>query len=155
MGIPSRLPPTHWLLATTTTQYVFTPPLLISWQNSILFVLAIYLHLWVQMDNDWTTYHLPLWHASNGPSHVLPFLDKIPSRQGIFPKEVMDLRLETNYRSLFLLPPNHTLWIPLTVDPPPLYWIGTSWWCFDPCVLAPLFYIFVLFRSHAVSAVTE
>ena len=33
-------------------------------------------------------HHLPLWHASDGPSHLLPFLGKISSQQGIFPKEV-------------------------------------------------------------------
>ena len=42
-------------LATTSAQNMFAAPLLISWKNSILFVLAVYLHVWVQMDNDWTT----------------------------------------------------------------------------------------------------
>ena len=37
---------------TTITQYVFATPLLISWQNFILFVLVVYLYLWVQMDKD-------------------------------------------------------------------------------------------------------
>ena len=34
---------------------MFATPLLISWQNSILFVLAVYLYLLVQMDKDWAT----------------------------------------------------------------------------------------------------
>ena len=34
-------------------------------------------------------HYLALWHASYGPNHLLPFLGKIPSQQGIFPKEVM------------------------------------------------------------------
>ena len=58
-------------------------------------------------------------------------------------------RLKTKYRPLFPLPPNHTLWIHLTVGPSPLYWLGTGWWCSDPCVLAPLSSFFlVLFPCH-------
>ena len=30
-------------------------------------------------------HHLPLWHASDGPSHLWPLLGKIPSQKGIFP----------------------------------------------------------------------
>ena len=41
------------------------------------------------------------------------------------------------------------------MGPPPLYWLGTGWWCFDPCVLVPLSSIFVFFRSLAVSAVAN
>ena len=41
--------------ATTFAQNTFVAPLLILWQNSILFVLAVYLYLWVQMDKDWAT----------------------------------------------------------------------------------------------------
>ena len=33
-------------------------------------------------------HYLALWHASYGPNHLLLFLGKIPSQQGIFPKEV-------------------------------------------------------------------
>ena len=33
-------------------------------------------------------HYLALWHASNGPNHLLLLLGKIPSQQGIFPKEV-------------------------------------------------------------------
>ena len=33
-------------------------------------------------------HYLALWHASDGPNHLLLLLDKIPSQQGIFPKEV-------------------------------------------------------------------
>ena len=35
-------------LTTTSAQYMFVAPLLISWQNFILFVLVVYLYLWVQ-----------------------------------------------------------------------------------------------------------
>ena len=35
----------------------------------------------------------------------------------------------------------------LTVGPPPLYWLGTSWWYSGPCVLDPLSSVFVFFRS--------
>ena len=34
-------------------------------------------------------HYLALWHASDGPNHLLLLLDKIPSQQDIFPKEVM------------------------------------------------------------------
>ena len=38
-------PPTHWLPNHASTQNTSAAPLLISWQNSILFVLAVYLYL--------------------------------------------------------------------------------------------------------------
>ena len=65
------------------------------------------------------------------------------------------LWLETKYRPFFPPPPNHTLWIPLTVGPPPLYWLGIGWWCSNPCVLASLSSVFVFFHSHAVSVVVD
>ena len=34
-------------------------------------------------------HYLALWHASDGPNHLLLLLGKIPSQQDIFPKEVM------------------------------------------------------------------
>ena len=34
-------------------------------------------------------HYLALWHASDGPDHLLLLLGKIPSQQDIFPKEVM------------------------------------------------------------------
>ena len=34
-------------------------------------------------------HYLTLWHASDGPNHLLLLLGKIPFQQGIFPKEVM------------------------------------------------------------------
>ena len=40
---------------------------------------------------------------------------------------------------------------PLTMSLPPLYWLGTIRWCSDPCVLAPLSFVFVFFYSHVVS----
>ena len=33
-------------------------------------------------------HYLVLWHASDGPNHLLLFLGKIPSQQGILPKEI-------------------------------------------------------------------
>ena len=57
-----------------------------------------------------------------------------------------------NIDPFFPPPPNHALWIPLTVGPPPLYWLGTGWWCSGPSVLAPLSSVFV---CHAVSAVAN
>ena len=65
------------------------------------------------------------------------------------------LQLETKYRPLLPSPPNHTLYIPLTVGPPPLYWLGIGWWCSSPPVLAPLSSVFVFFHSHTISAVTN
>ena len=95
-------------------------------------------------------HHLPLWHASNSHNHLLLFWVRYHLNRVYSQKK---LRLETKYRPLLAPPSNHTLWIPLTVGPPHLYWLGTSWWCFKPYVLAPLSSIFVLFHSHAVSAV--
>ena len=34
-------------------------------------------------------HYLALWHALDGPNHLLLLLGKIPSQQDIFPKEVM------------------------------------------------------------------
>ena len=42
---------------------------------------------------------------------------------------------------------------PLTVGPPPLHWLGTSWWCSDHNVVIPLLSVFVFLLSHAISAV--
>ena len=64
-------------------------------------------------------------------------------------------RLETKYKAVFPPPPNHTLWMPLTVGPSPLYWLGTSWWYSGPCVLAPLSLVFVFFRSYVVFAIVK
>ena len=44
VGILSRLP-THPLVAPVIAQYMFVAPLLISWQNSFLFALAVYFYL--------------------------------------------------------------------------------------------------------------
>ena len=38
------------------------------------------------------------------------------------------------------------------MGPPPLYWLGTSWWCSDSSVFAPLSSVFV---SHAVSTIAD
>ena len=97
-------------------------------------------------------HHLPLWHASNSHNHLLFFwvryhLNRVYSQKKLW--------LETNIDSLFPPPPNHTFWIPLTVGPPPLYWLGIGWWCSSPCVLAPLSSIFVSFRSYAVFAIAD
>ena len=52
-------------------------------------------------------HYLALWHASNGPNHLLLFLGKIPSQQGIFPKKVTTgNQMQT---PLFPPPPNYTL----------------------------------------------
>ena len=39
---------------------------------------------------------------------------------------------------------------PLIVSPPLLYWLGTDWWCFGHCVLAPLssFLCFLSFSHY-------
>ena len=52
---------------------------------------------------------------------------KIPSQQDIFPKRSYGRK--PNIDPIFPPPPNHALWIPLTMGPPPLYWLGTGWWC--------------------------
>ena len=41
---------------------------------------------WIRI---WLPYHLPLWHASGGPSRLPHLLGKIPSQQNIFPKEAL------------------------------------------------------------------
>ena len=70
-------------------------------------------------------HYLALWHASDGLNHLLLLLGKIPSHQDIFPKRSYGRK--PNIDPLFPPPPNHALWIPLTVGPPPLYWLGTGW----------------------------
>ena len=95
-------------------------------------------------------HYLALWHASDGPNRLLLLLGKIPSQQDIFPKRSHGWK--PNIDPLFPPPPNHALWIPLTVGPPPLYWLGTGWWCSGPSVLAPLSSVFV---CHAVSTVAD
>ena len=86
----------------------------------------------------------------SGPNHLLLLLGKIPSQQGIYPKRSYGRK--PNIDRLFPPPPNHALWISLTVGPPPLYWLGTGWWCPGPFVLAPLSFVFV---SHAVPTIAD
>ena len=95
-------------------------------------------------------HYLVLWHASDGPNHLLLLLSKILSQQDIFPKRSHGRK--SNIDPLFPPPPNHALWIPLTMGPPPLYWLGTGWWCPGPFVLALLSSVFA---SHTVSAVAD
>ena len=95
-------------------------------------------------------HYLALWHASDGPNHLLLLLGKIPSQKDIFPKRSHGRK--PNIDPIFPPLPNHTLWIPLTVGPPPLYWLGIGWWCPSPSVLALLSSVFA---SHAVSAVAD
>ena len=95
-------------------------------------------------------HYLALWHALDDLNRLLLFLGKIPSQQDIFPKRSHGRK--PNIDPLFPLPSNHALWIPLTVGPPPLYWLGTSWWCSDSFVFAPLSSVFV---SHAVSTIAD
>lgn len=95
-------------------------------------------------------YYLALWHASDGPNHLLLLLGKIPSQQDIFPKRSYGRK--PNIDPLFPPLPNHALWIPLTVGPPPLYWPVTGWWCPGPSVFALLSSVFV---CHAVPAVVD
>ena len=78
VGILSRLP-THPLVAPTIAQYMFTTLLLISRQNSLFFCFCCM-----------PLPHYPaLWHALDGPNHLLLLLGKIPSQQDIVPKEVI------------------------------------------------------------------
>ena len=65
-------------------------------------------------------HYLALWHALDDLNRLLLFLGKIPSQQDIFPKRSHGRK--PNIDPLFPPPPNHALWIPLTVGPPPLYW---------------------------------
>ena len=89
VGIPSRLP---------TNPLVARPlPLLkihllhhYSFRDKIQFCLFLLYtstsrFKWIRIG---LPHHLPLWHASDGPSHILLLLGKIPSQQGIFLKEV-------------------------------------------------------------------
>ena len=95
-------------------------------------------------------HYLALWHASDGLNHLLLLLGKIPSQQDIFPKRSHGRK--PNIDPLFPPQSNHALWIALTVGPPPLYWLGTSWWCSDHSVLGPLSSVFV---CHAISVVAD
>ena len=96
------------------------------------------------------SHYLALWHASDGINHLLLLLGKIPSQQDIFPKRSYGRK--PNIDPLFPPPPNHALWIPLTVSPPPLYWLGTGWWCPGPFMFVLLSSVFV---CHAVPAVAD
>ena len=95
-------------------------------------------------------HYLALWHASDGLNHLLLLLGKIPSQQDIFPKRSYGRKPKID--PLFPPPPNHALWIPLTMGPPPWYWLGTGWWCPGPFVFALLSSVFV---CHAVPAVAD
>ena len=77
-------------------------------------------------------------------------MDKIPSQQDIFPKRSHGRKPTID--PLFPLPPNHILWIRLTVGPPPLYWLDTGWWCLGPSVLALLSFVITF---HVVSVVAN
>ena len=52
-------------------------------------------------------HYLALWHASDGPNHLLLLLGKIPSQQDIFPKRSYGKK--PNIDPLFPPPPNHAL----------------------------------------------
>ena len=47
-------------------------------------------------------HHLPLRRASNSPSHLLPLLGKIPSQQGIFPKEATTVLVLHSFPAVFV-----------------------------------------------------
>ena len=79
-------------LATTTTQYRFA--------TFCLFL------LYTSTSRFGLPHHLPLWHASGGLNHLVTLLDKIPSQQHIFPKEVT---AGNQIQTPFSPPPNHTL----------------------------------------------
>ena len=93
----------------------------------------------------WVFSHLPLWHASDGPSHLLPLLGKISSQQVIFLKAAI-ARNQIQTPSPPTTKP-HPL-NPLTMGPPPLYLLGTGWQCFDPCGIATWF-CFVLLLVYS------
>ena len=52
-------------------------------------------------------HYLVLWHASDGPNHLLLLLSKILSQQDIFPKRSHGRK--SNIDPLFPPPPNHAL----------------------------------------------
>ena len=115
------------------------------------------------------SYYIPLPLGSNGwglgylTTYLYGMHQMVPAIYYLFwvryhPSRVYSQkksRLETKYRPIFPPPPNHILWIPLTMGPPPLYWLGTGWWCSGPYVLAPLSFVFVFFRSHAISVIVD
>ena len=123
-------PPIHWLLdhyhyqgkLNTLSFFHYTFHDKISLCLFLLFT-STFGFKWIRIK---LPHHLPLQHASDCPNHLQPLLGKIPSQQGIFPKEVTSgNQIQTHF------PPTtnpHPL-NPLTMGPPLLYWLGTSWWC--------------------------
>ena len=53
------------------------------------------------------SHYLALWHASDGPNHLLLLLGKLPSQHDIFLKRSHGRK--PNIDPLFPLPPNHAL----------------------------------------------
>ena len=77
-------PPTHWLplpLLSTCLLHHY------SFHDKIPFCLLL---LYTSTSRfKWILHYLALWHASDGPNHLLLLLGKISSQKDIFPKEVM------------------------------------------------------------------
>ena len=81
---------------------------------------------------------------------LLPFLGKIPFQQGIFPKRSYSWKPKIDSFPPTTKPRPLNI---LNVDPPFLYWLGTSGWYSGPCVLIPVSFAFFFFHSHIVSTI--
>ena len=82
--------------------------------------------------------HYPSWHAPSDSNLFFPFFGwyVIPARH--FPQK--SLSGNPKIGSLLLPTTRPYPLLPLTYGPPPLYWLGTGWWCLSlvratfPCV---------------------
>ena len=113
-----------------------------------LFVLSCYkpFPLCLNREGLGPPHHLPLWRVSGGPTIYYLFWAKCHPSKAFSQKK---LWLETQNILFSPTTKPHPL-NPLTMSLPPLYWLGTSRWCSDPCVLAPLSFVFVFFYCHVV-----
>lgn len=93
--------------AITFAQSVLVAPLSISKQNYLSCFLPLSVFVLPQWIRIKLPHHLPLQHASSGPSPHLSLLGEKPSQQNIPPKEAWAGTLEQT--PIFSSPPNHTL----------------------------------------------
>ena len=74
-------------LTSTSAQSVLVVPLSILRQNYLSYFLPLSILVLPMWKRIKLPHHLPLWHASSGPSPYLPLLDEMPSQMDISPKE--------------------------------------------------------------------
>ena len=119
-------------------------------KNLCLFVLAICLSLLARMDKGLGLSLPTSMTCIRWSCYLLPLLGKMPSQQGIFPKRSYSWKPKIDS-----FPPTtkpHPLNL-LIMGPPLLYWLGTSGWCFGPCVLVLVSFAFGFFHPYVVSTI--